>query len=79
MLLAFGDHDLQERILDSKLTRITPETITDAAILRRKLAEVRRLGHAVAPGYIESVATGVAVRVRDETGAVIAEIGRAHV
>src|SRR3954452_7484852 len=74
VLLAFGDHDLQERILAGKLTRVAPETITDAATLRRKLAEVRRLGHAVAPGYIETIATGVAVPVRDETGAVIAAL-----
>jgi DNA-binding IclR family transcriptional regulator len=74
VLLAFGDHDLQERILAGKLTRVAPETITDAGTLRRKLAEVRRLGHAVAPGYIESIATGVAVPVRDETGTVIAAL-----
>ncbi len=30
VLLAFGDHDLQERILAGKLTRVAPETITDA-------------------------------------------------
>lgn len=74
VLLAFGGHDLQKRILAGKLTRVAPETITDPALLRRKLAEVRRLGHAVAPGYIESIATGVAVPVRDETGAVIAAL-----
>lgn len=74
VLLAYGHRDFQERILSGKLSRVTPETITDAAILRRKLAEVRHLGHAVAPGFIESIATGVAVPVRDETGAVIAAL-----
>jgi DNA-binding IclR family transcriptional regulator len=74
VLLAFGERDLQERILAGRLPRVAPETITDAAILRRKLAEVRGLGHAVAPGYIETIATGVAVPVRDETGAVIAAL-----
>ncbi|WP_344094870.1 IclR family transcriptional regulator [Microbacterium deminutum] len=74
VLLAFADRDLQERILAGKLARVAPETITDAGVLRRKLAEVRRLGHAVAPGYIESVATGVAVPVRDETGTVTAAL-----
>ena len=75
VLLAYGDRDLQERILAGKLdacrcgrrSRMPPT-------LRRKLAEVRRLGHAVAPGYIESIATGVAVPVRDETGTVIAAL-----
>ena len=74
VLLAFGEHDLQERILAGRLTRIAPETITDAATLRRKLAEVRGLGHAVAPGYIENVSTGVGVPIRDETGTVIAAL-----
>ena len=74
VLLAFGEHELQERILAGKLPRVAPETITDAAVLRRKLAEVRRLGHAVAPGYIEKIATGVAVPVRDETGTVTAAL-----
>jgi len=74
VLLAFGERDLQERILAGRLTRVAPETITDAATLRRKLAEVRGLGHAIAPGYIEKVSTGVGVPVRDETGAVIAAL-----
>jgi DNA-binding IclR family transcriptional regulator len=74
VLLAYGDHDLRERILAGKLPKVAPETITDAAALRRKLAEVRHLGHAVAPGYIERVSTGVAVPVRDETGIVIAAL-----
>ncbi|MDO9589914.1 MAG: IclR family transcriptional regulator C-terminal domain-containing protein, partial [Microcella sp.] len=38
------------------------------------LAEVRTLGHAVARGSIELVSTGVAVPVRDETGAVVAAL-----
>src|SRR5688572_6272405 len=33
VLLAFGERDLQERILAGKLTRVAPETITDAATL----------------------------------------------
>jgi DNA-binding IclR family transcriptional regulator len=74
VLLAFGDHDLQERVLSGALPRLTRETITDPATLRRKLAEVRALGHAVARGFIESVSTGVAVPVRDETGKVAAAL-----
>lgn len=74
VLLAFGTRELQERILTGPLTPVTRETIVDAAALRRKLAEVRRLGHAIAPGYIEAVSIGVAVPVRDETGAVIAAL-----
>jgi DNA-binding IclR family transcriptional regulator len=35
---------------------------------------VRQLGHAIAPGYIEEVSTGIAAPVRDETGRVIAAL-----
>ncbi|SIT67221.1 IclR family transcriptional regulator [Microbacterium sp. RU33B] len=74
VLLAFGERELQERILAAPLPRLTTETITDSAVLRRKLAEVRALGHAVAPGFIETVSTGVAVPVRDEAGTVVAAL-----
>ena len=74
VLLAFGDHDLQERILSEPLEQLTPATIVEAAALRRKLAEVRTRGYAVAPGYVEIVSTGVAVPVRDDTGAVRAAL-----
>jgi DNA-binding IclR family transcriptional regulator len=74
VLLAFGDRDLQERVLAADLRALTAETPVEAAALRRKLAEVRTLGHAIAPGFIEAVSTGVAVPVRDETGSVIAAL-----
>lgn len=74
VLLAFGGRELQERILSGPLPRRTPETITEATVLRRKLAEVRTLGHAIARGSIELVSTGVAVPVRDETGSVVAAL-----
>lgn len=74
VLLAFGDRELQEQILAGPLASLTPETITDPAALRRKLAEVRHLGYALAPGYIEVIATGVAVPMRDETGTVVAAL-----
>jgi DNA-binding IclR family transcriptional regulator len=74
VLLAHGSAELQERVLAAPLAALTPATITDPAALRRKLAEVRRLGHAVAPGSIEEVATGLAVPVRDRSGAVVAAL-----
>ena len=74
VLLAFGTPALQERVLGSTLRPLTRETIVDPAALRRKLAEVRALGHAIAPGYIEEVSTGVAVPIQDETGAVVAAL-----
>jgi DNA-binding IclR family transcriptional regulator len=74
VLLAYGPTELQDQVLAAPLAALTRATITDPAALRRKLAEVRRLGHAVAPGYIEDVATGVAVPVRDRSGAVVAAL-----
>ena len=40
--------------------------------MRKKLAEVRKRGYAFAPGYIESVSTGIAVPVSDGSGVIAA-------
>jgi len=74
VLLAHAPAELQERILAAPLVALTRATLTDSAALRRKLAEIRRLGHAVAPGFIEDVATGLAVPVRDAAGTVVAAL-----
>ncbi|MBC6495636.1 IclR family transcriptional regulator [Microbacterium sp. CFBP9023] len=74
ILLAYADRAVQERVLAGPLPAVSAETITDPAALRRKLAEVRAVGHAAAPGYIEAVSTGVAVPVHDETGSVAAAL-----
>ncbi|QJU55655.1 IclR family transcriptional regulator [Herbiconiux sp. KACC 21604] len=74
VLLAFGPAELQERLLSSRLSPLTRATLSDPEAVRRKLAEVRSLGHAIAPGYIEEVSTGIAVPVRDETGQVVAAL-----
>jgi DNA-binding IclR family transcriptional regulator len=73
VLLAHGSIELLEQVLSAPLRSLTTETISDAAALRRKLDEVRRLGYAVAPGYIETVSTGIAVPVRD-SGEVVAAL-----
>jgi DNA-binding IclR family transcriptional regulator len=72
VLLAYAPPDYQERILTSPLKRLAPETIVDATELRKKLAEVRKRGYAFAPGYIESVSTGIAVPVSDGSGVIAA-------
>ena len=73
VLLAHAPAELQDGVLARPLARLSPETITDAAALRRTLAEVRRTGFVIAPGSIEAVSTGVAVPVRDR-GAVVAAL-----
>ncbi|MEZ3161583.1 IclR family transcriptional regulator [Microbacterium sp. BWT-B31] len=74
VLLAFAPEELRERVLAAPLAQVAKETVTDAAALRRLLAEVRRTGVAVAPGSIEAVSTGIAVAVRDPRGEVIAAL-----
>ncbi|MGN6221147.1 MAG: IclR family transcriptional regulator [Microbacterium sp.] len=73
VLLAFAPAALRDRVLAGPLRAVSPETVTDAARLRRLLAEVRRTGVVVAPGSIEAVSTGVAVPIRD-AGAVVAAL-----
>lgn len=65
VLLAHAPAPVVARVLAGSLPALAGGTITDPAALRRKLAEVRRLGYAAAPGSVEEVATGVAVPVRD--------------
>lgn len=74
VLLAFADEDLQNRVLAGPLAARSRETITDPDALRRTLAEVRRMGHAVAPGYIAPESTGIAVPVRGPGGTAIAAL-----
>lgn len=74
VLLAHAEAGVQERVLSGRLAPVTRATIVEPAALRRKLAEVRTLGHALAPGYIEEIATGLAVPLRDETSTVIAAL-----
>jgi DNA-binding IclR family transcriptional regulator len=74
VLLAFARPAVIDRVLAAPLARLAPETLIDAGAVRRKLAEIRRLGYASAPGFVETVSTGVAVPVRDR-GAVVAALG----
>jgi DNA-binding IclR family transcriptional regulator len=74
VLLAFGPVDLQERILAGPLRAYTRDTITDPRRLRSLLAEVRRTGCALCPGFLDARATGIAVPIRDTGGRVVAAI-----
>lgn len=74
VLLAYAPDEVRDRILGGPLARVSAETVTDAGALRRILADTRRTGRVVAPGFIEPVSTGVAVPVRDGSGEVIAAL-----
>ena len=73
VLLAFADPAMRDRVLAAPLRAVSGETVTDPEELRSLLASIRRRGHVVAPGSIESVSTGVAVPVRDR-GEVVAAL-----
>ncbi len=74
VLLAFADRAFQEQALQGPLERFTPLTITDPAQLRRKLAQVRHSGYAVAVGSITLPDLVVAVPVCDQFGGLAAAI-----
>jgi DNA-binding IclR family transcriptional regulator len=74
VLLAFGQRELQERVLAAPLPRYTPNTLVTPAALRAALAEVRRREFACLPGHVHEDALGIAVPVRDGTGAVTAAL-----
>jgi DNA-binding IclR family transcriptional regulator len=74
ILLAYADRDFQEQVLQRPLERLTPLTVTDPAELRRKLAQVRHAGYAVAVGQITLPDVVVAVPVRDPFGNLAAAI-----
>lgn len=74
VLLAFADDELQDRVLSGPLAARSAETITDPHTLRRTLAEIRRVGHAVAPGFIAPESTGIAVPIRGAGGTAVAAL-----
>ncbi len=74
VLLAYGERDLQERVLRGPLERLTPLTVTDPMQLRRELAQIRQSGFAVARGRITLPDLVVAVPVYDQFGGVAAAI-----
>ncbi|MHC5907664.1 IclR family transcriptional regulator, partial [Streptomyces sp. S6] len=64
VLLAHGDTDLQDSYCAAPLKSFTPHTVTDAAHLRRVLAEIRRTGTAVSDRQVTDDALSVASPVR---------------
>ncbi|MEU6645564.1 IclR family transcriptional regulator [Saccharomonospora sp. NPDC046836] len=74
VLLAHAERDLQEQVLCSPLERFTPLTVVDPGQLRRKLAQVRQTGVAVARGLITLPDLVVAVPVPGPDGEVAAAI-----
>jgi DNA-binding IclR family transcriptional regulator len=74
VLLAFAPAEVQETVLTAPLKRFTPHTITDPAVLRRVLAEVRRTGLAISDRQITDDAYSVGAPVTSPDGACVAAV-----
>ncbi|WP_040168210.1 IclR family transcriptional regulator [Microbacterium gorillae] len=75
VLVANDDRSEEERRLRRRLIAHTDATITDPAVLRAKLADVRRTGYAVCAAMSVPASTGISVPVRGGTGEVVAALG----
>lgn len=72
VLLAHAPVDLRDSVAAGPFERYTAHSIDSAARLDAVLADVRRDGHVVCPGYIHPDALGVAVPVWDPARRVVA-------
>lgn len=63
VLLAHGQPEVTEQVLQDDLSRLTGSTVVDPEELRRLLAGVRRVGYAVARGCAVPESMGIAVPV----------------
>lgn len=70
VFLAFG----AGRLPRGPLARLTPDTITDPAVLERQLAQVRADGYAVTMGELEPGLAAVAVPIRGGGGETLAAL-----
>lgn len=64
ILLAHAEPRLRERILNSKLESVGPQTVTDPQSLQRFLRDIKAQGYVIARASIEAVSTGIAVPIR---------------
>ncbi len=75
VLLAYQPEDYQEAYIKSaKMTALTPQTNTDPEVLRRQLAEVRRIGFWVSAGESVVGSAAVAAPVFGPTGQILAAL-----
>jgi DNA-binding IclR family transcriptional regulator len=74
VLLAHAPADVQEQVLAAPLARFTPNTVVQPQELRRLLAEVRRLGHAVSDRQVTMDSVSVAAPVWGPDGEVVAAL-----
>ncbi|KHL01371.1 IclR family transcriptional regulator [Sinomonas humi] len=74
-LLAFADPPTCAEVLaTAKAIRFTPYTPVDLAVIRKLIDEAKRLGRAVAPRWMSSDSTGIAVPVLGGDGRAVASL-----
>lgn len=73
-MLAFLSSSTVDRIIEQGMPRFTPETIEDAALLRRTLTEIRRSGYATSRGERQHGAGSVAAPLFGAGGEVIGSL-----
>ena len=74
VLLAFAPPAIQEAVLAASLKRFTPYTVTDPAVLRRLLAEVRKTGVAHSDRQIDDDAYSIGAPVTGPDGSCVAAL-----
>jgi len=74
VLLAHAPRAVQETVLAAPLKRFTPHTITDPAVLRRVLAEVRKTGIAISDRQIDEDAYSFGAPVTGPDGGCVAAL-----
>ncbi|WP_194904558.1 IclR family transcriptional regulator [Catenulispora rubra] len=74
VLLAHSSVACQEMVLARPLVALTRLTVTDPAVLRSTLSEIRQTEVAYCPGYVDECATGIAVPVCAAGGRVVAAL-----
>ncbi|MFC6880791.1 MULTISPECIES: IclR family transcriptional regulator [Actinomadura] len=75
VLLAWApDAEIDEILLHSGLPKFTGATVTDAGVLRERLAAIRERGTAVSRGELDADVLGVAAPIRNADGEVVAAV-----
>lgn len=74
VLLAHLSKAQQDKFIDAGLTSFTPDTVADARVLRRQLAQVHADGYAVTVGEYETGLNAVAAPVFNTSGVAIAAV-----
>ncbi|MBX3609993.1 MAG: helix-turn-helix domain-containing protein [Hydrogenophaga sp.] len=74
LLAGLSDEELDRYLRIAKLTRFTGATLTDVELLREEVRSVRDKGWAWVEGELDESICGLAVAVRDRSGATIAAL-----